>query len=292
LGILLSLLFFDLRSAALGILQVCVADGAASVVGKKWGVEKIIYSPKKSYRGCFAFFVLAFLLQLPLVSWKVSLTLALIGTLLESLPFGAWDNLLIPFIIFKLYHVLGRDSVLEGWLIGAIVVPGDAPRGGLPIIPAGAGGVIGIPPAGIEVGDRLPPTLGPPEGAIIGLAAPMEGIPELGIEEGREGPPRGAIMGFGLPIEGEGIVAGIPPIGPGDPEGEGIVIGCPIMAPDGAAEGAPPSVGTLGGLGGSSGVLDGRAAGAGIGFNASLSFSDGSFLLQPTPIARNPKIKK
>ena len=96
LGILLTLLFFDLRSAACGILQVCVADGAAAVVGKKWGVEKIFYSPKKSYWGALAFFVFAFLIQLPMISWKHSVLLALVGTFLESLPFGAFDNLLIP----------------------------------------------------------------------------------------------------------------------------------------------------------------------------------------------------
>src|SRR5262245_30747075 len=96
LGILFALLFFDLRSAACGILQVCVADGAASVVGKKWGAEKIFYSPKKSYWGTLAFFVLAFLIQLPLIPWKSSLILSLAGTFLESLPFGAFDNLLIP----------------------------------------------------------------------------------------------------------------------------------------------------------------------------------------------------
>ena len=98
--------FFDLPSAACGILQVCVADGAASVVGKM-GNRKIFYSPKKSYWGAVAFFALAFLIQLPLISWKTSLILALAGTFLESLPFGAFDNLLIPvgvgFLAFRFF---------------------------------------------------------------------------------------------------------------------------------------------------------------------------------------------
>ncbi len=96
LGILLSLLLFDYHVAALGILQVCIADGVASLAGKKWGRTKIFYSKNKSYLGSFCFFVAAFFIQLPFIPLPFSLLLALWGTFLESLPNKGFDNLMVP----------------------------------------------------------------------------------------------------------------------------------------------------------------------------------------------------
>jgi len=96
LGILFSLLFFKSSIATCAILQVCVADTTACLSGKYFGKTKVFYSPKKSYLGCSIFFFTAFLLQLPFIGLFPAFILAFIGMFLESLPFGAWDNFLIP----------------------------------------------------------------------------------------------------------------------------------------------------------------------------------------------------
>ncbi|MFO1519324.1 MAG: SEC59/DGK1/VTE5 family protein [bacterium] len=112
-GIALSLILFPYRAAACGILLVCIADGAASVAGKYWGRRKLFYSPQKSYWGSFAFLSAAFFVLIVFLPWKTALPLAFAGTLLESLPFGAWDNLIIPLGVAGLYQVLGRLSVFS-----------------------------------------------------------------------------------------------------------------------------------------------------------------------------------
>lgn len=95
-GILFALLFFEYRIAACAIIQVCLADVAACLAGKSLGKKKIFYSLKKTYLGSFVFLVSAFLFQLFFISPAHSFVLALVGSLLESLPFGEWDNLIIP----------------------------------------------------------------------------------------------------------------------------------------------------------------------------------------------------
>ncbi len=96
IGILISLLFFKYQIAACAVLQVCVADSTACLSGKYFGKKNVFYSPQKTYLGCFVFFLTAFLIQLPFTSALHSLILAAFGMILESLPFGAWDNFLIP----------------------------------------------------------------------------------------------------------------------------------------------------------------------------------------------------
>src|SRR4030095_3635093 len=96
LGIALCLLYFDPTVAAFGILQICVSDGAASLAGMALGKRRIAYSPKKTYAGSLAFFLSAFFAQLPFASPALSVVSAGVGTLLESLPLGAWDNLIVP----------------------------------------------------------------------------------------------------------------------------------------------------------------------------------------------------
>ncbi len=107
MGIFLVLLFFKSNIAACAILQVCIADTGACLVGKYFGKKKVFYSLKKTYLGCFVFFLTAFLVQLPFIDPLHSLALALLGMLLESLPFGAWDNFLIPLGVAFLALALG-----------------------------------------------------------------------------------------------------------------------------------------------------------------------------------------
>ncbi len=106
LGLIVTLLFFNFPAAACGFLQVCVSDGAAAVAGKYWGGAKIFYSPEKTYVGTIVFFLTAFAIQLFFLPFWPALLIALFGSLLESLPFGAFDNFLIPLGSALFYHYL------------------------------------------------------------------------------------------------------------------------------------------------------------------------------------------
>ncbi len=106
-GIFIVLLFFKFNIATCAVLQVCVADTTACLSGKFFGEKKVFYSPQKTYLGCFVFFLTALLIQLPFISFQHSLILAFAGMLLESLPFGAWDNFLIPLGIALLAVSIG-----------------------------------------------------------------------------------------------------------------------------------------------------------------------------------------
>jgi len=107
LGIFIVLLLFKMNIAACAVLQVCLADASACLSGKYFGKKKVFYSPNKTYLGCGVFFLTSFLIQLPFVSPLHSLLLAFFGMLLESLPFGAWDNLLIPLGVALLAQAIG-----------------------------------------------------------------------------------------------------------------------------------------------------------------------------------------
>lgn len=106
-GILFSLLFFKFSIAACAILQVCVADTTACLSGKYFNKAKVFYSPHKTYLGCAVFFITAVLIQLPFISFPQALILGLAGMLLESLPFAAWDNFLIPVGVCFLAQFIG-----------------------------------------------------------------------------------------------------------------------------------------------------------------------------------------
>jgi phytol kinase len=105
LGIIFALAFFHYETAASAILQVCVADAAACLIGKFFGKRKIFYSKDKSYLGSFIFFVVAFLTQITFLPLKTAFALSFVGMILESLPFGALDNFLIPAGVALLSHL-------------------------------------------------------------------------------------------------------------------------------------------------------------------------------------------
>jgi dolichol kinase len=96
MGIILTVLIFPFKPATAGLLQLAFGDTAAALVGLRYGKKKLPHSPRKSVEGFLAFFVVAFLLMLYFYSIPVSLLLALVGALIESLPAKDWDNFLIP----------------------------------------------------------------------------------------------------------------------------------------------------------------------------------------------------
>lgn len=97
-GVLLSLALFPSQVAYAAILIVAVADSAASLVGINLGTTRLPYNRRKTVEGTLASLgagVACALLYLPL--WP-ALAAAAFGALIESLDFGAWDNLLLPIV--------------------------------------------------------------------------------------------------------------------------------------------------------------------------------------------------
>lgn len=96
-GIVVTVLVFHFKPAAAGLLQLAFGDMAAALVGMTWGKRRLPWSPEKSLEGALAFFATGIILM-PFLFFPipVCLLLAATGTLIESLPFKDWDNLLIP----------------------------------------------------------------------------------------------------------------------------------------------------------------------------------------------------
>lgn len=103
---LLVVSFLELHAALVGIMVLSYADSAASIVGKARPKHSIGYNKRKHWEGTAAFaivafattaFVLAFVpVALPKL-FVVSLLIASVSALLESLPMKYYyDNLTIP----------------------------------------------------------------------------------------------------------------------------------------------------------------------------------------------------
>jgi dolichol kinase len=87
---------FGARIAAIGLTQVFSADAVSTVCGIFWGKKKLPHATDKTWIGSFAYCLTAFIAGLVFVSWPHALVLACVGTVIESFPLSAWDNLLIP----------------------------------------------------------------------------------------------------------------------------------------------------------------------------------------------------
>lgn len=100
MGCLITIIFFPVEYAAIGILFLSIGDTAAAVGGmtlKRWVPFKIP-GTSKTIIGSFTFIVItaliALLLGLPL---KVALISAVVGAVSEAIPIGVDDNFTIPF---------------------------------------------------------------------------------------------------------------------------------------------------------------------------------------------------
>lgn len=96
-GIIFSALVLPLDYAKVGIYALSFGDGLASLVGKMIGRVTIPYTGGKTLEGSLACFTAVFI-STSLVSENVviSLLVALVAMLIEVLPLGDFDNLLIP----------------------------------------------------------------------------------------------------------------------------------------------------------------------------------------------------
>ncbi len=97
-GILIPYLF-GVQAAAIGLSQAFVSDPIATIVGMKFGQKKIPYSRSKSWIGSLSFFLTAALLSSLFLPIPQAILLALIGTIVESLPIPEWDNLTVPMTV-------------------------------------------------------------------------------------------------------------------------------------------------------------------------------------------------
>jgi phytol kinase len=98
LGAMLSLLLYPLPAASLAIFALAFGDGFASLVGTIVRGPKVPLLRNKTFAGSFACFTAVFLVTLRITGSPVdALIVGAAATLLEGIPAGNFDNLIIPF---------------------------------------------------------------------------------------------------------------------------------------------------------------------------------------------------
>lgn len=100
LGVLITSIFFDEKSAAIGIYALAFGDGLASLVGKIFGKHEIPFGKGKTFEGSSMCFIAIFLstfcvTQDPAISFIIAIS----GTCIEVLPLKDFDNLFIPIVL-------------------------------------------------------------------------------------------------------------------------------------------------------------------------------------------------
>jgi dolichol kinase len=99
LGAMLSLLFYPDPAASIAIYALAFGDGLSSLVGKTLGSIRLPFTGGKSLEGSLTCFFAVFL-----ASWTVSrrllpsIAVALFATLVEALPLGDLDNIVLPIL--------------------------------------------------------------------------------------------------------------------------------------------------------------------------------------------------
>jgi len=96
LGIALSLLIFPTRIGYAAIAVLALGDSSASLLGKRFGRNRIPFNRGKSIEGSIIGLVVAFLGALLFVDPITAIVGAVVGILIEALPLPIDDNLLIP----------------------------------------------------------------------------------------------------------------------------------------------------------------------------------------------------
>jgi phytol kinase len=98
LGAMLSLILYPEPAAMIAIFALAFGDGFASLVGTMVKGPKIPFLKGKTFAGSFACFAAVFFITLGLTRQLVpSLAIAAAATVLEGIPAGNFDNIIIPF---------------------------------------------------------------------------------------------------------------------------------------------------------------------------------------------------
>ena len=97
LGIVFAALVLPLSCAKIGIFALAFGDGLASLAGKLFGRVKIPHTGGKTLEGSLTCFAAVFLSTFIVTGlWLIALIIALVAMLIEVLPLGDWDNMIIP----------------------------------------------------------------------------------------------------------------------------------------------------------------------------------------------------
>lgn len=100
IGILLALFLFQPQASCLGIMALAFGDGIASLAGKLFGRREIPWTGGKTFEGSVACFIAVFLSSfLILRDLPSAFALALFAAVIELLPLGDFDNIVIPVCI-------------------------------------------------------------------------------------------------------------------------------------------------------------------------------------------------
>lgn len=94
MGLILSLTLLPANLGLVSILLLTLSDSAAALVGAGHPM-RLPHNPDKSYAGSAAFMVLAVVPAFFLAGWA-GLVMVFLAAVIESLPLGVDDNLLIP----------------------------------------------------------------------------------------------------------------------------------------------------------------------------------------------------
>ena len=96
-GIVLAALLLPLSCAKLGIFALAFGDGLASLAGKLFGRVKLPHTGGKTLEGSLTCFAAVFIATYIVTKLSiVSAIIALVAMLIEVLPLGDWDNMIIP----------------------------------------------------------------------------------------------------------------------------------------------------------------------------------------------------
>lgn len=107
LGIIISAVFFEERFATVGILSLAFGDGLSSLAGKTFGTIEVPLTGGKTAAGSLTCFTAIFFTSFALLKdTRLSLLLALVGTIIEGLPLKDFDNIFIPTIISFFAQIL------------------------------------------------------------------------------------------------------------------------------------------------------------------------------------------
>lgn len=97
IGILLALIFFKPPASCIGISALAFGDGIASLAGKLFGRREIPWTGGKTFEGSVACFFAVFVSSvLILHDFPSAIALALFAAVIELLPLGDFDNIVMP----------------------------------------------------------------------------------------------------------------------------------------------------------------------------------------------------
>ncbi|MDR2101691.1 MAG: phosphatidate cytidylyltransferase [Treponema sp.] len=114
LGALLALLLYPDPAASIAIYALAFGDGFASLIGKLFGRLRPAFLGDKSLEGSLACFTAIFFAAYGVSpNYRVAFWAALTGTLMEALPLGDYDNIILPVTVGLIVQIIEAFSKLQ-----------------------------------------------------------------------------------------------------------------------------------------------------------------------------------